>query len=316
MNIQRRLSNAGFSLASTLIAVAIGGIVATLVASILSDTVRSQQEVNGRDQASEFTEYLKNQFMNDDTCTTLLQDPDSAFTPGSGTPKPMFLKVKGFIDSAGAAGYGYGGSPAPPAAGFPAGIHGDTGPILQDGFSFANKSLRVTSITIVDTLLPSSAPFTITMPNATGVPTDYTVKRYVVRVALQLDRIADVKFVGAAKVQVAGAPLRPRTFEFPVLHDGTKVIRCKNENSLADACAAMHFSWNAQDRTCLPGNPTDPGACQFAMPSPAGVCLPGFAPSYTYAPVLMGSMPLWGQFCTKGCDSFGYQNTFTCVKCQ
>lgn len=62
----------GFSLLSTLVALAIGGVIAYLLTHAINEAVRSQRGVTDRDEITEFTLYVKNILTTDATCSAVL----------------------------------------------------------------------------------------------------------------------------------------------------------------------------------------------------------------------------------------------------
>ncbi|NJL24337.1 MAG: hypothetical protein HC902_03610 [Calothrix sp. SM1_5_4] len=143
----------------TLVAVAIGGIVASLVATVISDAVKGQRAIIDRDEMSEFALFVKGLLTTDSTCNSLVAGKQ--FSPG-GSTNVSFGPV------------GYGDNPSA---------------VLQEGFKFSRDTLTVRRLTIEDKGL---APVGFTVPlvdPVSGAVNQVAVNRYVARVRLSVSHI-------------------------------------------------------------------------------------------------------------------------------
>lgn len=69
----RFLNNSlGFNLLGTVLAIAVGGIVAALVMTVISETVKGQRAILDRDEAGEFSQYLRGILSSDSVCSKFL----------------------------------------------------------------------------------------------------------------------------------------------------------------------------------------------------------------------------------------------------
>jgi Prokaryotic N-terminal methylation motif len=144
----------GFSLVSTLVAVAIGSIVAMLVATVVSDAVKSQRSIINRDEMSEFALFVKDQLMTDQTCEAWLGG--QSFTPNPTMSKSILPQE--FVINA------------------PGGYGDNTTEKIKQGFKFSLGSIEVKSLTIADKGI-KSVPVNIDGKNT---------ERFVARVALTM----------------------------------------------------------------------------------------------------------------------------------
>ncbi len=143
----------GFSLVGTLVAVAIGGIVAALVTTVITEAVRGQRNIVDRDEMSEFTSFVKNVLTTDATCTAVLNR------------KPFKVGGKRDLEM----NIGFGNQP---------------NAIVKKGFTFASEALEVDELSIEDRS-PHTVQFKIGIDQG-GAIKEVTVRRHLARVNLQL----------------------------------------------------------------------------------------------------------------------------------
>ena len=139
----------GFSLIGTLVAVAIGGIVAALITTVISEAVRGQRNIVDRDELSEFVLFIKNVLTTDATCSAVLTG--KKFTAGGKTNLELNI--------------GYGNQPSA---------------VVKKGFSFANDALEVAELSIEDRS-PNTVNFKIGVEQ-NGKVSEMSVRRHLVRV--------------------------------------------------------------------------------------------------------------------------------------
>jgi hypothetical protein len=268
-------SHLGFSLVSTLVAVAIGGIVATLIASVISDAVRGQRSVVDRDEMSEFALFMKGLVTSDTTCTATLRGSD--FTPG-GSEK---LSVNtGYADV--------------------------SGPI-QDGFKFAGGAISVKSLTMEDTGL---APVQIDIP---GGGSTVSVKRYISRIRLQLGhvngtfyraRIFEVPVLvdSTNKVVACNSQLS--------LSDACQALGFVwDTTTTPPSCKPAGACMTAGTFTTGAGGLLSGAACVSKNPVTDDCSCPA-----DYTTVAAGAINIQRN-CKKGCDSFRYNVVYQCYRC-
>jgi len=279
------LSNQGFSLTGTLIAVAIGAIVASLVASVITEAVKGQRSLIDRDEMSEFSLYIKNLLANDATCLKVLRGVDFPLATGSETNLS-----------------------------FNEGYQDRTGPI-QEGFTFSGKdTLRVVRLRMRDKGIP---PLTMNaaVTDAAGVTTVQSVRRVMAQIILQLDHKTPGQLNAAGQIGSSG--YRPRYFEIPVHIDATnKVVSCVNEFNISDACDAMGFRYNPNattpdtlcqpDRACFSGGSYGP----TVNPATGGYSCPDGFTAYK-----AGAYNIRARSCGKYCCFPTYQTMFHCLRC-
>lgn len=68
------LGKSGFSLLGTLVAVVIGGALAAVIATVVSDAVEGQRVILERDEMSDFSQFVKGLLSSDSLCNTALRD--------------------------------------------------------------------------------------------------------------------------------------------------------------------------------------------------------------------------------------------------
>ncbi len=142
---------------STLIAVAIGAIVAALVAQVITEAVGGQRAIIDRDEMSEFTLYVKSVLTNDPSCIRSLRGLTFPVTPG----ETEFEIGGGYQDL--------------------------VAPIKKD-FEFAAKKLIVSKLAISNKGLDPVA-MNASVTDAAGTVTVQPVTRYMARIQLDLKHI-------------------------------------------------------------------------------------------------------------------------------
>jgi hypothetical protein len=270
-------------LAGTLVAVAIGAIVASMVATVVSEAVRGQRAVIDRDEMSEFSLHLKQLLTNDSTCLSVLRGVN--FPLATGGDVPLALNV-GYQDLAGP---------------------------LQEGFLFAGNKLRIAKLRLKD---KGITPFLMkaAVTDSAGVTTVRDVRRVMAQVMLQVD---SGDFANSPDPK---GGYRPRFFEIPVHLDaaGTQILSCNNEFNIADACAAMGFKYNPNpapgdsfcqpDKACFSG-----GSYSSSYNNPATgaqSCPDGFTP------FVSGAQNYAALSCGKNCCFLQAGNfIYQCLKC-
>lgn len=268
-------SSQGFSLVSTLVAVAIGGIVASLIATVISDAVRGQRSIIDRDEMSEFALFVKSLVTTDSTCAATLKD--ISFTPGGSNE--ISLPVD------------YAGQPGPIGA----------------GFKFAAGALSVQHLTLEDKGLP---PVGFSIPTAAG---PVTVQRYVARLKLQLAHINGTGYRaryfefpvlvdGAHKIRMCNNELN--------IADACQALGFVWDTSTTPAtCKPSGACQTAGTYTTGPGSLFAPGACTVANPVTTDCSCPT-----GYTGVASGTVNI-KQSCHKGCDGFTYNTVYQCFRC-
>lgn len=280
MNPRTLLSNQkGVSLIGTLVAVAIGGLVATLLTTIISEAVRGQRAAITRDEASEFALFLKNLLtQSDESCSIVLKGRPFTAT----TTEMQILNVK------------YATMGTPPGS-----------PVtLQKGVQVVDRQLEVESLTMEDNPAGGSVRFRTQIDGA-----DTEVERHNIRITLVMKNLAPNPN--------APNPIgyRPRYFEIPVLVRPTDntIVACNNEVNIGDACQNMGFTWTqvGAGYQCVPTSAcrfggayvtTRGNGCVRGIDGTAGANC-GCPPNYT--DTTLGTVDITlacQQWCNKGCD--------------
>jgi len=274
-------SQKGFSLIGTLVAVAIGGIVAALITTVISEAVRGQRNIVDRDEMSEFSLFIKNVLTTDATCTAVLNG--KPFTVGGKTNLDLNI--------------GYGNQPAA---------------VINKGFVFANDSLEIEELSIEDRS-PNTVQFRVGIDQG-GTITDVTVRRHLARVKLQLKN----KATGAMyRPRYFEFPLlhNPTGKRIEMCNNEVNIgDACQamgfrwETNTIPPRCVMTN--------ACLYGGAytqTSSGGC-VANPA-TGACSCPAGPGTNYQPVASGSVNIQRTACVKGCDSFRYDVVYQCFWC-
>jgi len=195
------VSSKGFSLAGTLVAVAIGAIVATLVATVITQAVKGQRSVIDRDEMSEFSLHLKGLLTNDSSCVRVLRE--HPFPEGSGQQDLSFNET----------------------------YQDQPGPIQRD-FEFSNRTLRVTNLVMEDKRIPA-VTLRIPVTGPDGAISMVNVKRLMARIRL------DVQHINGTTYRPRFFEIPVYTYaDGPSIG---LIQGCNNEFSIADACSALGF---------------------------------------------------------------------------
>lgn len=277
-------SHDGFSFIGTLVAIAIGGLIAVLVATLIREAARGQRSLADRDEMSEFVLFVKNMLSSDASCTAALSGKPFR----NGGREDLELEIGYLADKT---------------------AKTETKAKVKKGFTFAEDSLVIEELSIEDRT-PKATTFNISMTDGNGRDKDIKVERHLARIKLQLANAS------------GGDPYRPRYFEIPVLvnADSGTIEMCNNQINIGDACQALGFRWDTSTipptcqaaSTCLFGGAytsTSSGGC-VANPSTGSCNCPE-----GYTPVLAGSVNIQRLICAKGCDNFQYDSVFQCFRC-
>jgi hypothetical protein len=280
-----------------MVAIAIGAIVAVLVATVMSEAVKGQRSIVDRDEASEFSLYIKNLLVNDDSCRSRL-------VPTYPTPT-LALPATGKADlNLGQIDYGD-ASLKPLAA----------DKELKAGFKFSRDVLVVHELSLENATVGTPADFNIPVGNP-GVETHVT--RRMARVKLQLIRQNQTQSANPSNV----GGYRARYFEFPVLvNDAGLIVDCNNEIQKGDACQAMGFKYDPATNQCIPD-----AACQvvgYFRRNNGGSCdaanslYPNCQCPTNTQPVFAGAVELNQIRCRKSprCDLIRYDSVYLCMRC-
>lgn len=135
---------------------AIGAIVAALVAQVITEAVKGQRAIIDRDEMSEFTLFVKGLLTNDSSCIRSLR----------GLPFPLAGENEFAINE------GYQDLPGP----------------IQRDFEFAARKLRITKLSITNKGLDPVA-MNASVTDSGGVTTVQPVTRYMARIQLTLNHI-------------------------------------------------------------------------------------------------------------------------------
>lgn len=272
----------GFSLAGTLVAVGIGGVVAALTATLISEAVRGKRSVADRDEMSEFTLFVKNVLNTDSTCSAVLSKKPFPVGASADLEIPM----------------GFGDQPSA---------------VIKKGFTFASGLLEVDELTIEDrSPAKSTVQFRIGIDDGAGNVKEQTVRRHLARVKLTVKN----------QSTGADYRSRYFEFPVLVNKATKTIELCNNEVNIGDACQAMGFRWDAtvqppqcvMTNTCLYGGAYTSrrnGTCGTADQNPATAacsCPTG------YTQVTAGSVNI-ANVCVKGCDRLNYDTVVQCFLC-
>lgn len=275
-----RSSSRGFSLFGTIIAVAVGGIIAALLTTVISQAIRSKRGIADRDEISEFTNFVKNVLTTDSTCSAALSG--KAFEPGG--KREFTLTV------------GYGGQEAE----------------IKKGFVFAGDDLEVGELSMEDHT-PNAVQFKIGIEQD-GRIKDATVRRHLVRIKLQLLNRA----TGAAhRARYFEVPLLYNSAEKHIEMCNNEInigAACQAMGFRWDTTSSPPKC--APTNSCLYGGAytlTSSGGC-VANPATGGCTCPT-GPGTNYQAVAAGSVNIQRTGCFKGCDPFHYDMVYQCFWC-
>ncbi len=270
----------GFSLTGTLVAVAIGGIVAALTATLISEAVRGQRNIVDRDEMSEFTLFVKNVLNTDSTCTAILNQ------------KPFPVGTTADLELA----IGYGDQPAA---------------VIRKGFTFANGMLEVEEFTIEDRS-PSTVQFRIGVSDGAGNTTEQVVRRHLARVKLT---VKNANTGAGYRSRYFEFPLLMNTATNAIEMCNNEVNigdACQAMGFRWDATVTPPQC--VMTNTCLYGGAYTSrrnGTCGAADQNPATAacsCPAG------YTQVTAGSVNITN-VCVKGCDRLNYDTVVQCFLC-
>ncbi len=270
----------GFSLAGTLVAIAIGAIVAAITATLINEAVRGQRSVADRDELSEFVSFVKNVLNTDSTCTAVLNQ--KPFPVGGAADLELSI--------------GYGNQPTA---------------VIKKGFTFADDELEVDELTIEDrTPKDSAAQFKIGVGDASGKVRVQTVRRHMARVRLSVKsgssnvrtRFLEVPILyntASKKIEMCNNEVN--------VGDACQAMGFRWDTTVSPAqCIPTN--------TCLYGGAYTSrrnGTCGVADQNPATSacsCPAG------YSPVTAGSVNI-STNCAKGCDTLNYDTVVQCFLC-
>ena len=275
----------GFSILSTLVALALGSGLAALTVFVVSKVVGAQRSVLDRDEVSEFSLFVKNVINADVTCGNVLRG--RTFSPD----RELDLELP----------LGFGDVPGP--------MRGDLGD--QPGFTLPGGLVHVKALKLRDKGV-KPLKFSIPVTNDRGVVETVNVERYLAQIQLEL-------------AHANGDLYRPRFVEVPVLVNAAgEIAACNNQLNLGDACQAMGLKLDAatQPPTCVPNNSCFVGgtfvfstrngshtSCATPNPLTGGCACPeGFADSGMGLTGFSGSC---GKF---GCV-YDYNEVHQCYRC-
>lgn len=264
----------------TLVAILIGGIVAALITTVIGEAVRGQRSVADRDEASEFSLFIKNVLLSDASCTSVLNG--KAFKPS------------GKVELELAIGYGH----QPDA-------------VVKKGFS--TEGLEVSELTLEDRS-PKAVQFRIGVDQGNGKVSEVTVRRHLARVKLQfknratgaLERARYFEFPLLFNVKTERIEMCNNDVN---IGDACQALGFRWESSTIPPRCVMANS-------CLYGGAytqTSTGAC-IANPA-TGACSCPSGPGTNYQPVATGSVNVQRTACVKGCDPFRYDVVYQCFWC-
>ena len=274
-------STKGYSLIGTLVAVAIGGIVAALVTTVITEAVRGQRNIVDRDELTEFTLFIKNVLTTDATCTAVLNR------------KPFEVGGKRELEM----NIGYGDQPDA---------------TVKNGFTFANGALEVEELSIEDRS-PNTVQFKIGIDQGGSIK-EVTVRRHLARVKLQLKN----KATGAGyRPRYFEFPLLFNTLNKTVemcnnevnIGDACQAMGFRWDTSTSPPKCTM-------TNACLYGGAftqTSGGGC-VANPA-TGSCTCPTGGGVSYQAVAAGSVNIQRSGCFKGCDPFRYDVVYQCFSC-
>lgn len=280
MNRRSYFFDQGFSLAGTLLAVVVGGIVAALTATVINEAVRGQRNIVDRDEMSEFALYIKNALNTDVTCSAILNGKKL----GTGKVRDLELAV------------GYGNQPAA---------------VIKKGFSFADDKLQVEEFTIEDRS-SNTVQFKIGLDDGAGHVTEQTVRRQLARVKLTVKNNSSGTDFRSRFFEV---PVLVKTSDQTIemcnnevnIGDACQAMGFRWDSTLTPAqCVPSN--------ACLYGGAYTSrrdGTCSAADQNPAtSTCsCPG-----GYSEVTAGSVNI-SNVCVKGCDRLNYDTVVQCFLC-
>jgi hypothetical protein len=273
-------SQSGFNVISTLVAVAVGGLIASLVVTIITQAVKGRGQVTERDEMSELALFVKNTLTTDSTCSAVLSGQ-------------RFI-IGGIHEIQLATGYG-----------------DQASAILKKGFKFAGGSLEIGDLSIEDRS-PGAVEFHVNLTDPkTGAQSDARVQRHMARVKLQVLNVssgsayrprymefpvlvnAEKKVIQMCNNQMnVGDACQSLGFKW----DTSKIpAECVPSNS----CLFGGSFVTRTNGTCVTPNPV------------TGTC--GCQPNYSR--LAMGSINLNMVACQKGCDSLSYDLVNQCYSC-
>lgn len=271
-------SRGGFSFLGTLVAVAIGSLIAVLVATLIREAARGQRSLADRDEMSEFVIFVKNTLASDASCSTAL----------NGKP----FKSGGRADLELDIGYGAEGKGK-----------------VKKGFTFAEDSLVVDELSIEDRT-PKATTFNISLTDGKGRDRDVKVERHLARIKLQLANASGGEpyrpryFEIPVLINAESGDIEMCNNQINV-GDACQALGFRwDTTTIPPSCQAAS--------TCLFGGAytsTSSGGC-VANPSTGGCNCPE-----GYTPVLAGSVNIQRLICAKGCDNFQYDSVFQCFRC-
>ncbi len=274
-------SHFGFSLVGTLVAVAIGGIVASLVTTVITEAVRGQRNIVDRDEMSEFTLFVKNVLTTDATCTAVLNH------------KPFKVGGKRELEM----NIGYASQPSA---------------VVKKGFTFAGGALEVDELSIEDRS-PNTVQFKIGIDQG-GTIQEVTVRRHLARVKLSLKNTA----TGAGyRPRYFEFPLLYNTASNTIEMCNNEVNigdACQAMGFRWDTSTSPPKCTTAS--ACMYGGAftqTSGGGC-VANPA-TGACSCPTGAGTNYQAVAAGSVNIQRSGCFKGCDPFRYDVVYQCFWC-
>jgi hypothetical protein len=275
------ISTRGFSLTGTLVAVAVGAIVAALITSIITQAVRGKRSVVERDEVSEFTDLIKKALTSDTTCNAALFGKN--FSPGG---KSDLVLTLSYADQ------------------------GETE--IKKGFTFAGDNYEIQDFTIEDQT-PNPVAFKILIEDE-GKVKESTVRRHVARIRMKItsratgasyrERFFEVPLlynVGDERIEMCNNEIN--------IGDACQAMGFRwDSTSSPPKCEPAN--------SCLYGGAytlTSSGGC-VANPA-TGTCSCPSGPGTSYQAVAAGSVNIQRTGCFKGCDPFHFDVVYQCFWC-
>jgi hypothetical protein len=265
----------------TIAAVAVGGIIAALLTTVISQAVSGRRGLADRDEIRNFTTFVQNALTNDATCTASLSG--KSFKPGGKTNFSLNIGYSAQADAE-----------------------------IKKGFTFDGGNLEVGELSMQDHT-PNAVQFKIGIDND-GKVKEAVVRRHVAKVKLQLINHA----TGAAhRARYFEIPLLYNVAEKRIemcnndinIGDACQAMGFRwDVSSNPPKCIPQN--------SCMYGGAytlTSSGGCT-ANPS-TGACSCPSGPGTNYQAVAAGSVNIQRTGCFKGCDPFHYDMVYQCFWC-
>lgn len=269
----------GFSLAGTLVAIAIGGVVAAVTATLISQAVRGQRNITERDEMSEFTLFIKNVLYTDSTCSAALTQ--KAFPIGNASDLELEI---GYADQ--------------PSA------------TIKKGFTFATGALEVDELTLEDRST-NGVKFKIGVADKDGNISEQTVRRHLARIKLTVkpsggSALRSRYYEIPVLVNASSKTIEMCNNEVNI-GDACQAMGFRWDTALnppqcvaANSCLYGGAYTSRVNGTC---GAADMNPATSACSCPAG-----------YTAVTAGSVNI-SNICVKGCDRLNYDTVVQCFLC-